>query len=318
MSAEKIKYLIEHEAEGSLLDFKLEPYSLGTEKKSEFLKDLSAMANVLLDEDKYIILGVVEKDGLACGFRSIGNLPDESNFQKYINDNIEPDLQFEIKRVEYSGYDLAFIRIFGNKDRPYLFTKEIIDGQTSKVKFRPGDGFIRKGSATTKIVRAHLDRIYAAKWQRKDRKADIEVICSVKPSKELPQFDHIDVTIINKSNTSINFSVDLKIFKQDGLWIAPKFELQRELAKDLKEAMYYTPAIAISNLQRDNHFLVATGLKNGITLLQNDCLQDVLEENAMILMTSEKVVFKCELFVRSDDFTQGMLIQNIELSAQRR
>lgn len=318
MSAEKIKYLIEHEAEGSLLDFKLEPYSLGTEKKSEFLKDLSSMANVLLDEDKYIILGVVEKDGLACGFRSIGNIPDESNFQKYINDNIEPDLQFEIKQVEYSGYDLAFIRIFGNRDRPYLFKKEIVDSQTGKVKFRPGDGFIRKGSATTKIVRAHLDRIYAAKWQRKDRKADIEVICSVKPSKELPQFDHIDLTIINKSNTSINFSVDLKIFKQGDLWIMPKYKIQRKLTNDFKDTIRYPPPIAVSNLDRDDHFLVATGLRRGITLFQNDHLQDILEENAMILMTNENVVFKCEVLVRSDDFTQGMLIQNIELSAQRR
>ncbi|MCE7070937.1 ATP-binding protein [Dyadobacter sp. CY327] len=314
---DKIKYLIEHEAEGSLLDFKTEPYSLGKQKTYEFLKDLSSMANVLSDEDKYSIMGVEEKEGLAVGFKSITNTLDESNFQKYVTDNIEPDLQFKIKQVGCSGHNLVFIRVFGNTNRPYLFKKEIMD-QTGKVKFRPGDGYIRKGSATTKIVRAHLDQIFSVKWQKKDRKEDLELICIVKPVKDLPQFDHIDVNIINKSNTSINFHVDVKIFKQDGLEVFPKYLIQRGLASNYEEVYSIQPSIGVFNEERRDHFLVGTALKKGVTVLQNYGLRNLLEENAIIVIQSEAMKIRCQIVVRSDEFTEGSLVQEVDFSVRRR
>lgn len=60
--SDKIKELIEYHSESHLLDFKREQYLLGKNpKKYELLKDISAMANHPSNDDKYIIIGVVEK-----------------------------------------------------------------------------------------------------------------------------------------------------------------------------------------------------------------------------------------------------------------
>ena len=160
--------------------------------------------------------------------------------------------------------------------------------------------------------------MYSAKWTQKDRKGDIELICSIKPSEDLPQFDHVDVTVNNTSNRSINFDLDLKIFKQDGLLIMPKYQIQREIVDDFRQAINYMPPMGVSTSERDDHFLIATSLKKGVTLLQNDRLTDILDENAMILMTKEDLVLSCEVLVRSDDFIEGMLIRKIDLPVSRR
>ena len=54
--------IVKYNSESSNIDFKQIEYPLGQDcKKTEFLKDISAMANHPSNEAKFIFVGVVEK-----------------------------------------------------------------------------------------------------------------------------------------------------------------------------------------------------------------------------------------------------------------
>ena len=56
---QKIVEIIEYENESHRVDFKKIEYPLGKDaKKNEILKDFSAFANHLSDDDKFIIIGI--------------------------------------------------------------------------------------------------------------------------------------------------------------------------------------------------------------------------------------------------------------------
>ena len=83
--SEVVKNIIKYNSESHSTDFKLEQYPIGKrDKKHELLKDISAMANHPSNEEKYIIIGVSEKDGMVSGFRDIKNLVDQAKYQQYI------------------------------------------------------------------------------------------------------------------------------------------------------------------------------------------------------------------------------------------
>ena len=91
---QKIKY----DCEGPTLDYKKEEYPLGkNNKRNEFLKDICAFANHHSDEDKFIIIGVEEENGVAKDFFEIENITDEASYQNFANENIEPTINFEYK-----------------------------------------------------------------------------------------------------------------------------------------------------------------------------------------------------------------------------
>ena len=92
---DKIKQLIEYESENSKLDFKMEQYQLGKNpKKNEFLKDMVAFANHLSDDDKFIIIGIKDLDGINKEVFEIENPIDDANYQQFVLDNIEPKINF--------------------------------------------------------------------------------------------------------------------------------------------------------------------------------------------------------------------------------
>src|SRR5690606_615567 len=106
---DQLKYFIENESENSHLDFKREQYTIekGNPKQSDFLKDISAMANIPSERDKFIIIGVAEKDGKVANFMDVNNLIDQANYQTYLNEYIEPEINFEYKPFSYEGHKLA-------------------------------------------------------------------------------------------------------------------------------------------------------------------------------------------------------------------
>lgn len=123
--SDKIIEILEYGSEGYLVDFKQEEYLLGKyPKKHEFLKDISAMANHPKDEDKYIIIGAAEKNGMADSLMDIPKLTDQAQYQEYLNAYIEPAITFEYKPITFKGKELAYFRIFDNKNRPYLLRKQ--------------------------------------------------------------------------------------------------------------------------------------------------------------------------------------------------
>src|SRR4030042_2782121 len=113
--SETVKTILQYYSESHSIDFKMEQYPIEKhEKKHELLKDISAIANHPSEEDKYIIIGVIEKDGKASGFQDIKKLIDQAKYQQYIDSNIEPNINFEYKAFEFNGHILAFFRIYKN------------------------------------------------------------------------------------------------------------------------------------------------------------------------------------------------------------
>src|SRR5690606_33698270 len=107
----------------------------------------------------YIIIGVKEKDGFAVGFQDIDSLLTETNFQQFIDQSIEPRINFSYGLFEHLGCKLAYIKIFNNYDRPYLFKKDM-DSKRSDLAFKKGSGFIRDKTLIRRLERQDFESIY--------------------------------------------------------------------------------------------------------------------------------------------------------------
>lgn len=148
---QKIIEIIEYENESHRVDFKKMEYGLGNDaKKNEILKDFSAFTNHLSDDDKFIIIGIKEKEDKTKEIFGIDNPTDEAKYRQFINDNIEPQINFEYNHLSYKNKKICFFRLSENNNRPYLFKKDSKNPIDGKTEFKYGDGFIRVGTSTKK------------------------------------------------------------------------------------------------------------------------------------------------------------------------
>lgn len=329
----KISELIAYGSEGPALDFKREQYPLGSSpKKAEMLKDISAMVNHPSEEDKFIIVGVIEKEGRAHAFPGIDTLESEAKYQQYVRDNLEPMIQFEYLKVDYEGQQLAYFRIFGNIDRPYLFKSDIKNPADQKlVDFRIGDGYIRTGSSTKKLDRKDFDRLYVAKFRKKDRKNQILVIPSISEviQGKLRGLPVIDVKVLNQSNEAITFDIELKVTSGDvelsqtvireiGRKENERLSRIDPLGTALRSTDVYFPNLHVSIKAEGNVFLIKREKRNfaqgAVTISQHD-QEDEIFMNDVILFGESGARVVGEVILRSDDFTEGPFIVpfNIEI-----
>lgn len=308
---EKIKSLIDFEPENSLLDFKRDQYELGKSlKKNEVIKDIMAMANHLSDDDKFIIIGVKEKNGIKELF-PIEKVIDDADYQRLVNDNVEPTINFEYKLFEFNGNRLAYFRIFDNHDRPYLFKKEI-SGTAETQNFKKGDGFMRKGTSTFRIGRTELDLIYNSKNVRKDRKIDLEIThqFSTHYFSLTKTYPYLDISVRNKSNESISFDAELIILKNN-LEVKSEGAIKDDNIKRAPHVMFIPEISYRASIKEfKDRYQIATIFK-GITLRQADRSEDIFGKNT-ILVFKEPQNFRAILTLRCDDFTQGPLVYKID------
>lgn len=320
-----VKNILLYSSESHSIDFKMEQYPIERhEKKHELLKDISAMANHPSDEDKYIVIGVIEKNGIASGYCNINDLVDQAKYQQYIDSNIEPNIKFEYKAFDFNGYKLSYFRIFNNTDRPYLVKKEIKNAvNTNKVEYREGDGFIRVGTSTKKLTRKDFDKIYESKYHSIDRKSDIKVT----PYFELSRINalseiglnYLDISIENTSNRSIALDIEMKVYKGDNFTILSETDLKKELNRrntDSFSVVYEMPSLHVGMEDFDNYVLISrTRLrieKTAIILPQKAIEKDVFCQYLYVLQ-SEPNLIRAEIIIRSDDFTEGIFINTVEL-----
>ena len=325
-----ITEILKYDAESSSLDFKKEQYPLGKNpKRNELLKDITSFANHHSNSDKYIFIGVKEKNGVAGEFFNIDDPIDEAGYQQFVLESIEPKINFEYKIIEYNGLNIAYFRIFGNTDRPYLFKKDVKNPQTSKLEYRAGDGFIRTGTSTKKIDRNDLDIIYRAKFTLKDRKDDL----TIKPYFNFPEDEelslyedlrYMDVEIINNSNKSIDIDVEMKVYKGENYKLITEPELKEKL-REKKEGSGFgfdLPTVPSVNFhidfsEEDDFVIISRDILSGktaISLPQNDSEKDVFDQYLYVL-EKEPGVVKAEIIIRSDDFTEGVLIRELIFKA---
>lgn len=305
---QKIADLIEFEPENSTLDFKREQYPIGsTPKRNAVVKDIQAMANGPSDDEKYIIIGVGEENGSKT-IVPIVELTDDAYFQQLINANVEPAINFEYKGFDYQGNRLAYFRIFGNTDRPYLFKKDVKSSE-GKTEYKTGEGYIRKGTSTFILGRSDLDAIYQQKSTKKDRKNDLAISHGFRTyycSKSIT-YPYLHITVQNKSTQSISFDAELVIFKND-LKVRSESDIRKQHTQSSR-LEHFTPEIPsfFARIKEySDAFEVKTAFKDGIQINQQDVAEDIFRKHT-ILDYSINQNFRAELVLRSDDFTTGAL-----------
>lgn len=328
---EKVKEILEYHSESHSIDFKKEQYPIENHsKKHELLKDISAMANHPSNEDKYIIIGVKEKNGKTDEYNDLIEIIDQAKYQQFIDNNIEPCVNFEYKVFNYKGHQLAYFRIFNNANRPYLIKKEVRNFlDKNKIEYREGDGFIRAGTSTKKMTKIDFDAIYKTKYIPTDRKLDIIVT----PYFGIPNDEtfsawpvkYFDISIENISNRSIELDVEMKAYKGPNYVLLSEKDLMEEINKqrtnknDLLSyqiSNFTMPSLHIDFKNNPDHVWISRSkLRNertAINIPQKSIKKDVFCQY-LIVYEKEPSQIKADIIIRSDDFIEGALYKTIEV-----
>lgn len=334
---EKVVDIITYGSESHSIDFKREQYPMEKHvKKHEFLKDISAMANHPSNEEKYIIIGVKEKNGVAAEFFDTIEIIDQSLYQQYLDSNIEPKINFEYKSFIYKDIKLAYFRVFENNDRPYLIKKAVQNSNDkNKIEFKEGDGFIRVGTSTKKMTRADFEKIYKARYESADRKGDLIITpyYGITDTKELNQYrvKYFDIKIENTSNRSIDLDVEMNVFCGDDYTITTERTLLEKLnrqntPKTNRFGMVIPDFSMLRSVNshvdttenRDSIFIKLTKLRQqkfALNIPQKSTEKDIFQQEIVLLNDSLSTI-KAEVVVRSDDFSAGVMKQEIELKIE--
>lgn len=321
MENNRVREIIEYENESSTVDFKKEEYVLGNNiKKYDIVKDFIAFANNSSDEDKYIIIGVEEKEDKTKVIHSIEKPTDDAKYQQIINENIEPSINFEYRCISYEDKRICYFRLFNNTNRPYLISK-------NSVKLNYGDGFIRKGTSTSKLGLSELNQIIGNKAKYKNRHNDIRIIPVVRKYENKDNADYrvLDVHIENISNRSINLHVEMSFKKTTDYLIVEENYLMQLLKEDKRDENrsymgfnsfdYAAETLSYINFVdfelRDGRLFYS--IAKPLNLLQNKVETQVF--NSSIILAGSRIPnIDAEIVIRSDDFTNGALVKRISFS----
>lgn len=140
-----IDELISFRKEGLYWDFKQEFYS--KDKLTDLLHDVTCLANVIHDGDRYIIFGINNR------FEVIGITDpkyDQQKITKYLRDNPYADQSFPkilFDDLTYDGKLIQILTIKNEPKKPYYFTEEI--KAQSKIVMRAGAIYSRDNDSNT-------------------------------------------------------------------------------------------------------------------------------------------------------------------------
>lgn len=155
---ESVIQLIENGLENEEVDFKQSYYS--KDKRGELLKDICAFANSITSETQYIIFGIENDNKTICGIQE--EIEDISCINQLLEENIEPFINVVNGTLYYKDKYISYIKIFNNKDKPYIIKKDYSKGCILK----KGDIFIRKGATVFKATRYDIDFIYSNRFKK--------------------------------------------------------------------------------------------------------------------------------------------------------
>lgn len=152
---EEVRELIDCHSESDYLDFKEEDYS--SKYKSELIKDLISFGNSHSLRNKYIIIGIKEKNNVCDEIIGIdkNKINDEASFQQIVNTYIKENLVVEYKCIQIDDKDILVIKIpaSNNSNRPFMVKKQID-------KLKENEIFIRKGSSTDLSNKKDLEYMF--------------------------------------------------------------------------------------------------------------------------------------------------------------
>lgn len=163
----------------------------------EITKDIVAMANTA---GGYIVIGAAD-DGTPLGVppAQLAAL-DESNLRKQVERYIGRSLPlFLNKAVSYEGQSIAIVTTLRSQSEFLVFEKDgkYIDPRSPSKKkeiivFRPGDVFVRHGSASERWNQEDIDNIVIRLQQNVRRQVQSELAPVIERSITEPTLDHQD------------------------------------------------------------------------------------------------------------------------------
>ncbi|MDR3667458.1 MAG: ATP-binding protein [Ignavibacteriaceae bacterium] len=184
--------LIKYENENTALDFKAIQYK--KEMYESFLKDIMAMANALVDGNRYIVIGVKHLPNGDKEYKSIpsGDFVDEATYQQLIKSNIEPDIELKYEALNMEGNLLGVFTISSCENQPYMMGKKY-------KSLNEGDSYIRRGSQQCRLKRSNLDKMI---YERR-RKESISVYLPYQRTLQL-EFEGINGILISAKKSLEN------------------------------------------------------------------------------------------------------------------
>jgi len=135
---------------------------------------------------------------------------------------------------------------------------------------------------------------------------------------------YLDVKITNQSNKSIEFDIEMKVFKSEDYGLISEDELIKELRKkqkkknsgfgiDFKVIQPKLINLHIDYIEKDNFVIISRNVfakKTAINLAQNSLESDIFCQHLFVLGDNADEI-KAELTIKSDDFTEGSLIMEL-------
>lgn len=202
MDREIILKYIQNAKENSCVDFKREFYvSL---KQLDLAKDVTAFANLLNNEDKYIIFGVDDETREVVGIDA-QNFIKQDDVDSYLESKVEPFPEVTCGLIKTEdGKNIGYIKVSSRNLNPPYVIKEVC-GKGNRIE--KGDIFIRKGSCNKKALRTDIDEMYMKNGELIIRiHDDITVVEPIHVENDIicdPTYGHIDIEIYNDTTRSL-------------------------------------------------------------------------------------------------------------------
>jgi len=130
----------------------------------------------------------------------------------------------------------------------------------------------------------------------------------------------LDINIENKSNTSIDFDIEIKVFKSNYYKIIANTEFER-IRKEQSSNYLYGGNVILPNFhvdyEEDEEYFIfrrtkLRNMKTAVSLSQNEPEKEVFGKEILIIF-NEPCKVSIEVTIRSDDFTDGALLQKFEV-----
>jgi predicted HTH transcriptional regulator len=160
--------LVRNGAADSALAFREQVYRRG--QQGELLRDMIGLANAAAAGPRFLILGVDD----SAGKRRIPGITPRSwkSFCEALPDflarAVEPPLRFSLETLNVEGSLVGAVCVEPCEDPPYLLARRV------SAHMPAGGGWIRRGTRVRRLLRRHLERIFAARF-RSEAIGDIAV-----------------------------------------------------------------------------------------------------------------------------------------------
>jgi len=151
--------LIRDAAADSTLAFREQVYRRG--QQAELLRDVIALANAPAVGPRFLFLGVDDR----AGGRRIPGISRRSwqsfcdALPAFLASAVEPALRFELQAVEVDDTLVGAVCLEPCEDPPYLLARRVSGALPA------GGGWIRRGTRVRRMVRKHLQAIFAARFR---------------------------------------------------------------------------------------------------------------------------------------------------------